>query len=409
MLSRRVLFSFALMAIVAPFVADVITPSIYILEANESQDEDVYIATSSARIDGTIDGDLVIASGTIDIGGRVTGDVIAVTHSRLEITGTVTGSVRALARETVVSGSVGGDIAVVGGSVRVSGQGARDLLVVAGSVSMTGDLGRDLQGRFIDGAIDGAVGRDVDVSVRTLRIGPRTDVGQDLLYRADDDATISGGAKVVGQFQRLPSRSTFIVRVWLIGATILGFLAFIASGFVLFVVFRSTMARATGLVRTETWRTIWVGFLAVIALPLLSVVFVFTVVGAPIGVLLLLMWVLGLVFAPVPAVAAGGDVLLRGRGGIMGAFMVGAVAWRVGIWLIPLVGVLLYTAALMAGTGGIVLAAWRQRQAGAAVAAPLIPPGKAAPEPIVPDDWQPPLAPTASPGVETGDVRDDTA
>ncbi len=395
LLLRRTLFSFALLGALAPFIAAVLTPAIYILGEGETETEDVYIAASSARIDGTIDGDLVIASGIIDVSGEVLGDVFVVSHSRVSITGNVTGSVRVLARELDIAGTVGGDVAVLGGSLDISGEVARDVLVVAGSGSVTGSTGRDLQGRFLDVEIDGAVGRDIDISVRNMRVGPNADVGGDLLYRADDDATVSGGASVAGQFNRLPSRAVFVVRVWLIGATILGFLAFVASGFVLFVVFRGSMARATGLVRVETWKTIWVGFLAVIGLPLISVVFVFTVVGAPVGILLILLWALGLVFAPVPSVAALGDVMLRGRAGLLGAFLVGAVVWRLGIWLIPVVGLLLYTAALMAGTGGIVLAGWRQRKIAVGVAEPLAPPNLAIGTPATPADWEPPLAPTA--------------
>lgn len=401
--TRQVVFSIALLAALAPVVAAVLTPAIYILAEGESESEDVYVAASSARIAGTIDGDLVIASGAIDLSGDVLGDVFVVSHSTLSISGDVTGSVRALARDIDISGTVGGDVAVVSGSLAISGSVARDVLVVAGSGRVTGDAGRDVQGRFLDAEIDGAVGRDVDISVRNLRVGPSADVRGDLLYRADADATVSGGASVAGQFNRLPSRAVFIVRVWLIGATILGFLAFVASGFVLFVVFRGTMARATGLVRTETWKTIWVGFLSVIGLPLVSVVFVFTVVGAPVGVLMILLWALGLIFAPVPAVAALGDVVLRGRAGVLGAFLVGAAVWRLGIWLIPIVGVLLYTAALMSGTGGIVLAGWRQRRAVIAGSPPLAPPPIATGDSVAPDDWEPPLAPSAaSPREESG-------
>lgn len=399
--SRRFLFSFAFLAILAPVVAAVLTPAIYILAEGEVESEDVYVATSSARINGTIDGDLVIAAGAVTIGGDILGDVFAVSHSRVEINGTVTGSVRALSRELVISGSVEGDVVVAGGSLNIEGSVGRDVLVVAGSTTLTGSAGRDVLGRFLEAEIDGAVGRDVDVSVRNLRVGPRTDVGGDLLYRADDRATISGGAQVAGQLERLPSRAVFIVRVWLIGATILGFLAFVASGFVLFVVFRSTMCRATGLVRTETWRTMWVGVLAVLALPLLSVIFVFTVVGAPIGILLALLWLLGLVFAPVPAVAAGGDVILRGKAGVLAAFLVGAVIWRLGIWLLPVVGLLLYTAALAAGTGGLVIAAWRQRRAGSAGAPRLLPPPLTESPDSVPEDWEPPLAPVRQTARET--------
>lgn len=394
---RRFVYSFAVLSVLAPVVADVITPQIYILEANEVEDEDVYIAANSARIDGRIEGDLLIASGDIAIGGVVTGDVFAITHGRIEVTGTVEGSVRALSRELAVPGTIGGDIAVASGTIGVPGEVGGDVLLVAGSAAITGSVGRDVLGRVLDCELDGTVGGDVDISVRSLRVGPRAEVGGDLLYRADRDAAISGGASVAGQFERLPSRATFVVRVWLIGVTILSFLAFVITGMVLFLVFRSTMARATGLVRTETWRTFWIGFLAVIGLPLVSILFLFTVVGAPVGVLVMVLWLLGLAFAPVPAVTAGGDLLLRGRGGVFGAFIVGAVVWRFGIWLIPLVGVLLYTAALMAGTGGIVLASWRQRRAGAAAAPPLRPPTVGATVAEVSADWEPPLAPETPP------------
>ncbi len=108
---------------------------------------------------------------------------------------------------------------------------------------------------------------------------------------------------------------------------------------------------------------------------------------------MLLLWLLGLILAPVPAVAAFGDLMLRGRAGIFAAFFVGAAVWRLGIWLLPLIGLLLYTAALLAGSGGIVLAGWRQRKAGIASAAPLLPPGLGTEEAAPPDDWEPPLAP----------------
>jgi len=397
---RRIFLSIAFFAILAPIVADVLTPAIYILEAGEAEDEDAYVAASSARVDGIINGDLLIASGAIDIGGLVTGDVLVLSHSRLRITGTVEGSVRGIARDVEIAGTVGGDVAVATAALNIGGDVARDVLVFSGSTTLKGHVGRDIKGRFLDGEIDGMVGRDVDVTVRSLSVGPRAEVGEDLIYRADGDASISGGASVDGRFQQLPSRATFIVRVWLVGATILSFLAFVASGFLLMVIFRSTMARASGLVRTVPLRTIWVGFLAVIGLPLLSILFLFTVVGAPVGILVALLWLLGLVFAPVPAVTAGGDFLLRGRGGLLGAFVVGALMWRFGIWLIPLVGVLLYSTALMAGAGGLVMAAWRQRRAAVDAVPPLLPAQSEQSIPP-PEDWEPPLAPTTRSQSET--------
>jgi hypothetical protein len=72
--------------------------------------------------------------------------------------------------------------------------------------------------------------------------------------------------------------------------------------------------------------------------------------------------VLALLFGPVPAVTAIGSKILRGRWGLFAAFFLGAAVWRLGIWLIPLVGFGLYLGALVVGLGGWLVAIWEQRR-----------------------------------------------
>jgi hypothetical protein len=104
---------------------------------------------------------------------------------------------------------------------------------------------------------------------------------------------------------------------------------------------------------------------------------------------------LAFVFGPIPAVGAAGALLLRRKGGIFGGFVVGAVLWRLGIWLIPIVGALIYLVGLIWGVGGWVLGGWRTRTARtAAVGGP--PSGTVVEE--IPEGWEYPLPP-ASPSV----------
>jgi hypothetical protein len=85
--------------------------------------------------------------------------------------------------------------------------------------------------------------------------------------------------------------------------------------------------------------------------------------------------------------------VLRGRGGIYGGFLVGGVAWRIGIWLIPLVGLALYLGGLVLGVGGWLLGAWEQRTARAARRGER---GSGPKAPEVPEGWEPPLAPATA-------------
>ena len=140
-----------------------------------------------------------------------------------------------------------------------------------------------------------------------------------------------------------------------------------------------------------------VGVAAIVILPILVVVLIMTLVGAPVAIALLVLLILSLLFAPVPAVTALGARLLRGRRwGLFASFVLGATIWRIGIWIIPWVGFALYLGALAAGLGGWLLAMWEQRREGP-VEEDLLPPRAAKRDDIPsPVGWDAPLAPGTS-------------
>jgi hypothetical protein len=360
-----------------PILADVIATDILLIRQADTRDEDVYVLAESGKVAGTIDGDLVMVTSDLSISGTVTGDVFIATHGSLIVTGHVEGSVRGVARDTTITGVVDDDVALVTGTLDVSGSVGRDVLVLAGTVRSTGSIGRDLKGRFASGSIDGDVGRDVDVTVARITVGDAAAVHGDFLYRADSEARIEAGASIAGQTARLSSRGTFFVRTFLNAVTIIGTLAFFLCGVLLLWLFRSTASRAVGAVLTRPGRVLAVGTAAVIVVPLFTVLAAATLVGIPIAIALVTMIGLTLIFGPVPAVTAAGVRLTRARYGLYAAFVVGGILWRVGIWLLPLLGVLLYLGALVIGVGGWLVGAWEQR---ARASAPPVAVAGAAPE-----------------------------
>lgn len=396
---RRLLFAAAIGVVLLPLpiTTDVIATNILILDEGDIQAEDAYVLADSGRVDGTIDGDLVIATGGLSIGGRITGDVLVATYGSVTITGVVEGSLRGLARDLTVSGAVMDDIAVTVGSATISGDVGRDLLVFAGSLDFSGTVGRDIKGRFINATVDGSVGRDVDVTVSSVRLGAAADIRGDFLYRADSDASIAPGAEVAGQTARLSARGSFFVRTFLTAANILSYLAFLFTGIIVFWLFRGSAPGAVREIVARPWRTLIVGIGAAFLLPTLGLLIAATLIGLPIGALMILGFVLGLFFAPIPAVTAFGDRIVRSRFGLFGAFLLGASLWRLGIWLVPIVGILLYFAALAWGLGGWLIAGWEQRRRSIAETS-LFPGGPRAARPDeASPQWEPPLPPEAAP------------
>jgi hypothetical protein len=96
--------------------------------------------------------------------------------------------------------------------------------------------------------------------------------------------------------------------------------------------------------------------------PILALPLFLSLVGLPLAVLLLLFWVVGLFLGPIPAVAAAGERLLGGRGGVLGGFVVGALLWRGGMWLLSLAAAAVYLVPLVIGLGAFTIGAWEARK-----------------------------------------------
>lgn len=403
-LAATTVLGFSLLAVALPLVtADIITANIYILAEDEVEEGDVYLVATSARVEGTVEGDFVASTGSLSISGTVTGDVLVLSQGTVRVTGEIQGSLRGAAREVIVEGNVGHDVAVLAVTTRIGGAVERDALIFGGSATLDGSVGGDINGRMVTATIDGPIGNDVDIAVGRLTLGPETDVGGDVLYRSGSGADIASTAQVASQLERLPSRGSFSVELVLTIATIIGFFGFLLAGLVLLWLFRATGPRAVAVVERHPLRSAGIGVAAIVVVPILVVLLILTLVGVPVAIALLVLLVLGLLFGPVPAVTALGSRLLRRQHlGLFASFLVGAIIWRAGIWLIPYVGVALYLGALAAGVGGWLTAVWDRRKE-TPVSAELLPRRLAqvgADEIPPPVGWDAPLAPGASDSAE---------
>jgi hypothetical protein len=187
-------------------------------------------------------------------------------------------------------------------------------------------------------------------------------------------------------------------------ANLVGFLGFLLAGIVSLVLLRASGSRATGAVLTTPIRSLVYGLIAVVVAPIAAVILAATLVGIPLAILVVLTIVAAFVVGPVPAVAALGNRVLVRRGGLLGAFVVGAILWRFGIWAIPVVGGVLYIVALVWGVGAWIVGFVDTRR-DVDIPLALLPANMMAPG-SVPDDWTPPFAPGFAKEEPTGDTED---
>ena len=339
----------------------------------ETIEDDLYAFGTNIAINGTIHGDLIAGGNNISVDGNVTGDVIAGGNS-VAIRGQVGGSVRAAGNTVVVDGKIANDLVVGGNELTILGNGrvGRDVIVGATNATISGQIGRDLQAGGANVKIDSSVGGNVTANVERLQITDRGTVGGSLKYTSKNEAQIANAASVKGSVERqtpdngrapLFSGTAALVVEWLkglIGLLILG---------ILVVFFFPGFSRRAGEVLVHSpWLTLAVGALALIGLPILSIVFF--AVGALIGgwwigfVVLALFVVVLALSIPVAAVGVGGALLRVARRPVPVwlALFIGLVALLL-VALIPILGGIVIFFALLFGMGATTIAVVGGRRA----------------------------------------------
>jgi cytoskeletal protein CcmA (bactofilin family) len=404
-LPRQRFFALALVAVLAVLLpslttfAALITTDRYIVRTGETIAEDQYVTSTSAFVEGAIDGDLTIFSGSVTITGEVLGSVTVFSVGTVTVAdgAHIAGSLRGTAGTLRVAGAVDGDVFVAAASVILdpSGTVGRDVMGFGGALTIGGDVGRDVRGRTVRTEISGDVGGDVDIASQNLAITGTAVIGGDVLYRSPSDATIDEGAEISGSLTRLPTRGNFIYGVILSLATVVSLLGFLVAGIVALWLFRTSSSRAVGSILRKPLRSILVGLVTVIAFPAAVVLLGMTLVGLPLAIIGVLIGVIAFIIGPVPAVTALGNRVLWNRGGLFGAFTVGALIWGIAIWLIPVVGGVVYVLGSVWGIGAWVMGFAAARR-GDPTPPELLPSSLVAKEEI-PADWLPPLAPKSDP------------
>ncbi len=259
----------------------------------------------------------VVLSGRADVPeGQQVGDLV-VFHGSATVDGTVDGSLVAFDAPVTISGRVNGDVVAFHGRVELRS-----------GASVSGDVVSQNDPVVAAGATIGGARKRVQTNVRWERFGW---VGRLAWWLAVSVSTL-----VVG-----------LVLLWLIGR---GAARILEAG-------RTAIGPAIG----------W-GLLLFFGLPILAILALVTLVGIPLGLGLLA--ALGLIYALGYSATAWilGRSIVRAPSVWIVAFLVGWAILRV-VALIPILGGLVWFAAVVFGLGALVVAIWRARSAARAAPA----------------------------------------
>lgn len=333
--------------------------------AGEIINKDLFIkAGEIVEISGTVNGDVYVAGGQVLVDGIVNGDLLAAAGV-IDVSGEVTQDARIIGGEINLSGKVGRNATLVGGDIKVRESASLGgALMTAGgdilvSASVPGEL-RVYSGNF---TLDAKVLGNAEAYVGTMRLTSKAEV-KDLIYTSNQEAMIDKEASVGGRFLRkLPTggvgfehlRQNFLKNLYRLRlqATILSFMSSFFVGLALIRFFPKTLVSISQILDKSIWPAFGVGFLVLFLAPFMIFVLLVTIVGFPIGVILLFSYLTFLYLAKIYFSFWLGSKISQKS--LYSSFILGLLVYYL-ITLVPLFGGIVVFVVLILGLGGAVIA-----------------------------------------------------
>lgn len=339
--------------------------------------------TSSVESGETIDSTLWISGRTVDIAGDVNGDVFCA-GQHVTVSGSIQGDLLCAAQTIVVSGEVGGNVRAAAQSLTLNGDVTRNVSVlsqnfnqgpnstVSGDVSIAGSdavlngtVGRDVA--VSSGAIrlNGQVGRNVQATTSSLSLGSNAAISGDLRYTSQSDARIDSDATVGGEvIKSKPEPAKQQGAGDRLGAT-LGLFVYASAAtllitLILALLFPHAIHAATNNGLHSFWKSLLVGLAAAVAVPAAIIVAMLTIIGIPFGLVLLTAALTVRVLAITASAYLLGRIVWRNQQNVVLIMLLGTPL-LVLLILIPVLGLLVWLAASLVGTGMLLIELWHRR------------------------------------------------
>jgi Putative zinc-finger len=315
--------------------------------ANETVDDTLLAAGNTVRVEGVVNGDLLAFGRTVDVRGTVKGDLISCAQ-RTEVSGTVEGHIYTLSHSLDLEGQLGHSIYGLVQSLHIDDRGrvGEGIVVAAGDASLEGVVKRSVNIFTGNGDVSGSIGRDLTMAGGSLTLTNTARVGGNLSARVHQlkEVHIADGATIVGKrdiqvnvreshFTR--PRFYFHQAVWFAGAMLAGWL-----GLLLFPGFFQATTQLVG----SGWRSLGLGVGVLAGVPVAMAVAAITLVGFPVSLMLLAVYLAAIYLAKVWVGAFLGRILLKPSGATKGDWLLGLL---VGLLILTIVGFIPYLGGLV--------------------------------------------------------------
>jgi cytoskeletal protein CcmA (bactofilin family) len=350
---------FLLFAVTPVEAAEILTGDNMTIGPGETIDDDLYVFGDTIVISGTILGDAVVFGREVIVDGQVSGNLLVFAET-IRINGEVAGTIRGGANNIFFQGTTGRDLMMAANSITVSGTIGQDYFAAASSSAVTGSVGRDIRASINRLAIDAPVGGDVHVVVGDLTFGSGAAVDGLVNYTSENEAVVDSKAVILGSLNRFDPPTNDMTAVSQ-RSSVWGFvrpiLSLLALALLMILVFPGLCKGTAQVIKEQPGKSAGAGAIVLFATPFAALLLLITVIGAPISMLSMLLYIVVICLSRVFAGYFLAQLVLDRVGKQLHPVltMLGGVLVLALLFKIPYIGWILQLAAVLFAAGAFII------------------------------------------------------
>ncbi|UCB53063.1 MAG: polymer-forming cytoskeletal protein [Candidatus Zixiibacteriota bacterium] len=327
--------------------------------------DDLVTTGGNIKLDGIIEGDLISVSRSLVQSGLILGSLNAMAQD-VDVLGEVKGSVRAFGQNINVNGTLDRNLIALGYSVDVKAGAEirKDISAFCGKMTLDGKLGGNLKGSVGELVVSGVVNQNISVEADKITLMPTARILGNLKYKSKKEAQIESGAQVSGETvwtqpkttEEKEPKSIFTGKP--IIPEILFLLALMVTGVVLTLICRKDAHQAKQALADSFLKSLALGFVAMVCVPIAVIILIISVIGIPIAVIALFAYAVLIYIAKIPVATFVGEKIIKGLGkegrpSLVWSMLLGLVVLTLAL-NIPYLDWLIYFLVLFTGFGAII-------------------------------------------------------
>ena len=341
----------------------------------------IYSVSGNVRSTGPVNGDLYAAGGRVIVEHTVAGDATLAGGSVI-VRAAVGDDLRAAGGDINIDSTVGGELYASGGNIILSKTAvvAGAVTMYAGNVTIEGKVNGPLKVYAKKIALNGEITRDVELNAEQIELGPQAKLGGALRYSSNAQFKTAQGVIIGGAVTRADAMNgrpdTHHDREWhgqmmgsgsgwagTIAGTVASFVALLAASALFLLVFTGFSQRTATRMLAKPWSALAAGVVILLGAPILAMLLLITLIGIPLGMVLMMLFPLILLMGWVVGVFG---VAQRVQRAIQKEVSSGLSAATIGFFALtlllvlllgslPFIGFLILVAILLLGTGACAL------------------------------------------------------